>query len=929
MTSERSRIPCLSAAAAEGTGKKQQEGRAMATLDRKVPSPEAFLGKPWSSWIDAAKLHCSDNVDLEEAGKEGGKSREVMRLNKEERRHGSMCRPSPSPASPPSNARTSLVQVKTKACLSGHTSASSSSKPFKTPKDNLLTSSSKQHTIFSAKGSRDKACVPVPVVSLEKIPNLVKADGANIKMNSTTTTAVTSCSTSSSAVSTPPVIKPVLMSKSVPPSPEKILNGKGILSATIDKKHQNGTKNNNKPYRRLSEREFDPNKHCGVLDPETKKPCTRSLTCKTHSLSHRRAVPGRKKQFDLLLAEHKAKSREKEVKDKEHLLTPAREVLPNPSGPAQDSLPGSSGSLGPEPKVASPAKSRPPNSVLPRPSSANSISSSTSSNHSGYTPEPPLPPVGGDLASRLSSDEGEMDGADESEKFLDCHFSTHHPRPLAFCSFGSRLMGRGYYVFDRRWDRFRFALNSMVEKHLNSQMWKHRNPSHRASGPSPLFRTCLTNLLSLSNIGAAWVSTLESVAPRCPLNLTAQTPGPDGPEPGGMAADGGVEDIRKKRNGQDSFFFNKHLTLHQETPTQYSLSARKIPPAADSPMPSPAAHITTPVPASVLQPFSNPSAVYLPSAPISSRLTSSYIMTSAMLSNAAFVTSPDPSALMSHTTAFPHVAATLSIMDSTFKAPSAVSPIPAVIPSPSHKPSKTKTSKSSKVKDLSTRSDESPSNKKRKPQSSTSASSSSSSSSLSLQTSLSSPLSGPHKKNCVLNASSALNSYQAAPPYNSLSVHNSNNGVSPLSAKLEPSGRTSLPGGPTDLVRHVGSGGGSSDSCPLSVPSLAGDLSLASHNAVSSLPLSFDKSEGKKRKNSSSSSKACKITKMPGMNSVHRKNPPSLLAPVPDPVNSTSSRQVGKNSSLALSQSSPSSISSPGHSRQKTTNRTGRIRTLP
>ncbi|XP_024616750.1 ataxin-7-like protein 1 isoform X9 [Neophocaena asiaeorientalis asiaeorientalis] len=856
MTSERSRIPCLSAAAAEGTGKKQQEGRAMATLDRKVPSPEAFLGKPWSSWIDAAKLHCSDNVDLEEAGKEGGKSREVMRLNKEdmhlfghypahddfylvvcsacnqvvkpqvfqshcERRHGSMCRPSPSPASPPSNARTSLVQVKTKACLSGHTSASSSSKPFKTPKDNLLASSGKQHTIFSAKGSRDKACVPVPVVSLEKIPNLVKADGANVKMNSATTTAVTFCSTSSSAVSTPPVIKPVLMSKSVPPSPEKILNGKGILSATIDKKHQNGTKNNNKPYRRLSEREFDPNKHCGVLDPETKKPCTRSLTCKTHSLSHRRAVPGRKKQFDLLLAEHKAKSREKEVKDKEHLLTSAREVLPNPSGPAQDSLPGSSGSLGPEPKVASPAKSRPPNSVLPRPSSANSISSSTSSNHSGYTPEPPLPPVGGDLASRLSSDEGEMDGADESEKLLDCHFSTHHPRPLAFCSFGSRLMGRGYYVFDRRWDRFRFALNSMVEKHLNSQMWK------------------------------------------------------------------------------------------------------KIPPAADSPMPSPAAHITTPVPASVLQPFSNPSAVYLPSAPISSRLTSSYIMTSAMLSNAAFVTSPDPSALMSHTTAFPHVAATLSIMDSTFKAPSAVSPIPAVIPSPSHKPSKTKTSKSSKVKDLSARSDESPSNKKRKPPSSTSASPS-----VSLQTSLS-PLSGPHKKNCVLNASSALNSYQAAPPYNSLSVHSSNNGVSPLSAKLEPSGRTSLPGGPTDLVRHTGSGGGSSDSCPLSVPSLAGDLSLASHNAVSSLPLSFDKSEGKKRKNSSSSSKACKITKMPGMNSVHRKNPPSLLAPVPDPVNSTSSRQVGKNSSLALSQSSPSSISSPGHSRQKTTNRTGRIRTLP
>ncbi|XP_075804802.1 ataxin-7-like protein 1 isoform X6 [Microtus pennsylvanicus] len=801
-----------------------------------------------------------------------------------ERRHSSMCRPSPSPASPASNARTSLAQAKTKACLSGHNAVSSTSKPFKTPKDNLLTSSSKQHTVFSAKGPRDKPCVPVPVVSLEKIPNLVKADGANVKMNPTTTTAATS----SSAVTTPPLIKPALMSKPVPPSPEKILNGKAVLSAAIDKKHPNGAKTSNKPYRRLSEREFDPNKHCGVLDPETKKPCTRSLTCKTHSLSHRRAVPGRRKQFDLLLAEHKAKSREKEVK--EHLLTSTREILPNPPppGPVPDALQGSSGNAVAEPKVPSPPKARPLNSVLPRPSSANSISSSTSSNQSAYTPEPPLPPAGGDLASRLSSDEGEMDGAEESEK-LDCQFSAHHPRPLAFCSFGSRLMGRGYYVFDRRWDRFRFALNSMVEKHLNSQMWKHRSPSHRASGPSPLFRTCLTNLLSLSNIGAAWVSTLESVAPRCPLSLGAQTPGPDGPEPGGMAADGGMEDIRKKRNGQDSFFFNKHLTLHQETPTQYSLSARKIPPAAESPMPSPAAHITTPVPASVLQPFSNPSAVYLPSAPISSRLTSSYIMTSAMLSDAAFVASPDPRVLMSHTTAFPHVAATLSIMDSTFKAPSAVSPIPAVIPSPSHKPSKTKTSKSSKVKDLSARSDESPSNKKRKPQSSTS-----SSSSLSLQASFSSPLPGPHRKNCVLNASSSLNSYQAAPPYNSLSVH-TNNGVSPLSAKLEPSGRTSLPSSPMDIVRQVGAVGGSSGPCPLSVPSLAlhaGDLSLASHNTVSSLPLSFDKSEGKKRKNSSPSSKACKITKMPGMNSVHKKNPPSLLAPVPDPVNSTSSRQV-------------------------------------
>lgn len=40
------------------------------------------------------------------------------------------------------------------------------------------------------------------------------------------------------------------------------------------------------------------------------------------------------------------------------------------------------------------------------------------------------------------------------------------------CVFSSRLMGRGYYVFDRRWNRMRLALQNMVEKHLNAQMWR-------------------------------------------------------------------------------------------------------------------------------------------------------------------------------------------------------------------------------------------------------------------------------------------------------------------------------------------------------------------------------------------------------------------------------------------------------------------------
>lgn len=56
----------------------------------------------------------------------------------------------------------------------------------------------------------------------------------------------------------------------------------------------------------LKDREYDAEIHCGVLIMDTGKPCTRSLTCKTHPLSLRRAVHGRSKKFDELLNEHKA-----------------------------------------------------------------------------------------------------------------------------------------------------------------------------------------------------------------------------------------------------------------------------------------------------------------------------------------------------------------------------------------------------------------------------------------------------------------------------------------------------------------------------------------------------------------------------------------------------------------------------------------------
>lgn len=60
-------------------------------------------------------------------------------------------------------------------------------------------------------------------------------------------------------------------------------------------------------------REYDPEKHCGVTLGNM-KPCTRSLTCKTHQISLRRNVEGRSKPFDQLLADHRNSSKDSQQK---------------------------------------------------------------------------------------------------------------------------------------------------------------------------------------------------------------------------------------------------------------------------------------------------------------------------------------------------------------------------------------------------------------------------------------------------------------------------------------------------------------------------------------------------------------------------------------------------------------------------------------
>ncbi|KAJ2783887.1 SAGA complex subunit Sgf73 [Coemansia javaensis] len=54
---------------------------------------------------------------------------------------------------------------------------------------------------------------------------------------------------------------------------------------------------------------LDLDRQCGVVAEPGAAPCTRSLTCKTHSMAMKRAVLGRSAVFDMLLQTHLAKSR--------------------------------------------------------------------------------------------------------------------------------------------------------------------------------------------------------------------------------------------------------------------------------------------------------------------------------------------------------------------------------------------------------------------------------------------------------------------------------------------------------------------------------------------------------------------------------------------------------------------------------------------
>ncbi|XP_039996271.1 ataxin-7-like protein 1 [Xiphias gladius] len=485
--------------------------------------------------------------------------------SKNQKRHGS---PIPS--------RSPLVPMKPKAPAVAPAVAPSpgDTLAFRVPKDYPHSRFSKAPlAVYPPKGARNKTCVSLPVVSLEKMPCLSRADSAShVRL----TTSSLSSSPSPSSLK-PPSLTPLASQR----SSEKLMNGRGssgpstprsttppssldgrpsparspldrqpsstpspspldrkpspspspshrsgavsssssLSSPPLEKKHQNGAKTSSRSHKRLSGRVFDPNKHCGVQDPETKRPCTRSLTCKTHSLTHRRAVPGRRKNFDILLAEHKGRAKEKEKegakekeKDRDGALGGKEgcgHSITSQESPSKPQCPNG--------RPLSTLKLRLANAHIPRVPGGSATSTSSPVPPApvpGLAPNPELSPhrwvtAAGD-GGRLSSDEGDAETPEDTDRPA-FHSSSHHPQPLGLCVFSSRLMGRGHYVFDRRWDRMRLALQSMVEKHLNAQMWRK----------VPL---AAESLFSLPSTGTSSIPSQQTPSPTSVTSLLLTSP---------------------------------------------------------------------------------------------------------------------------------------------------------------------------------------------------------------------------------------------------------------------------------------------------------------------------------------------------------------------------------------------------------------------
>ncbi|GFO45000.1 ataxin-7-like protein 1 [Plakobranchus ocellatus] len=312
----------------------------------------------------------------------------------------------------------------------------------------------------------------------------------HVTVTKTSTDTPVSTRSVTTLVTTTTLTKPVMIAPVMTISSAVSMTSKPSSAAKGAKGSKDHKEKKNLPCK---DREYDANKHCGVTVSETGKQCTRSLTCKTHALSLRRAVTGRSKSFDDLLKEHKAANDAYKAKassqaaaavamsgaglpgssPKRVLISPGimnsslSALKQHPIAPAQKD-----GKLAPPGSAVSTLQAKIPLSTVP---TTTTKPRNMFQRFSSSAILPPVITVKEDLSVKQeptrrpsqtpTSTESAI--ADSQDTKPDPSYLPHHPKPMATCQFGGRLNDRGSLLFSRKMDYVRAAFLSALERQLN------------------------------------------------------------------------------------------------------------------------------------------------------------------------------------------------------------------------------------------------------------------------------------------------------------------------------------------------------------------------------------------------------------------------------------------------------------------------------
>ncbi|XP_037391562.1 ataxin-7-like protein 2b isoform X1 [Pygocentrus nattereri] len=433
----------------------------MAALDRRISILDEFVGQSWNTWVDKADVSTPEGTSGEECSKNVKKRLETMTLRKED-----MCIYGHCPAQDEFYlvvcshcGQVVKPQAFEKHCERRHGPLSKLCGPHSSlssppPHWPQLGRPPTQHSgLHESRDGKQQGAGPPRVPPLHppinKSPKAQKEGTSILQLDKFSHGSPSSPPYLCTPTPRDPPWHPGSTPPKKPPPSEKPLQ-----KGTDMHKPLPGPRTYSRTYKKVPKKECDLDKHCGVLDPERKKLCTRLLTCNIHSIHQRRQVVGRSKSFDQLVLELKMSSKARERAPPVIRDVP-EESSPCPQAPTGDPVP-------------QPCRRQIASYVSLRTPSESGVEVEEqglcSEEREGIPAQCPPP-----HSMSLSSEESDGENQEES---TDLPTSTCHPKPLGLCTFGARVLGCSVLAFDRRLFHLRSALSAMVEHHLSAHLWK-------------------------------------------------------------------------------------------------------------------------------------------------------------------------------------------------------------------------------------------------------------------------------------------------------------------------------------------------------------------------------------------------------------------------------------------------------------------------